>query len=84
MSEIMSDKDFINFINTSTSKGGTTINFKTQNISKKAQNIFKDTPYTALAKQHISASTKNGYYNSEKVKNKFHEIAKEYGITIIA
>lgn len=84
MSELMSDKDFIDFINTSTTKGGTTINFKTQNISKKAQNIFKNTPYTALAKQHISASTKNGYYNSDKVKEKFNAIAKEYNITIIA
>lgn len=84
-SDIMSDKEFNTFITTNSGrKGGATINFTTNNISKKAQHILADTQFKALAKQHISASIKDAYYNMPSIKAKFEDIASKHNITIIA
>lgn len=83
--DMMSDKDFTNFITTNSGrKGGATINFTTNNISKRAQQILASTQYKALAKQHISASIKDAYYNMPTIKAKFEDIATKHNITIIA
>ena len=83
--DMMSDKDFTNFITKNSGrKGDATINFTTNNISRKARDILASTQYKALAKQHISASIKDAYYNAPAIKAKFEDIATKYNITIIA
>ena len=80
----MNDKSFIDFINTTTTKGGSTFNLKTQNVSKQARDTLASTQYKALAKQHINSNVKQAYYNNTQFKQKLEEVMQELNITIVA
>ena len=80
----MQDKDFIDFINTSTSKGGAIFNLKTQNTSKQARNILQNTQYKMLAKQHINSNVVQAYYNNTQFKQKLNDVMQKLNITVIA
>lgn len=80
----MQDKEFLDFLNTTTSKGGATFNLKTQNTSKQARNILQDTQYKMLAKQHINSNVAQAYYNNTQFKTKLEDVMQKLNITIIA
>lgn len=80
----MNDREFNDFINTSTSKGGATFNLKTQNISKQARNILQNTQYKMLAKQHINSNVVQAYHNNAQFKAKLEDVMAKLNITIIA
>lgn len=80
----MNDKSFIDFINTTSTRGGSTFNIKTCNCSKQARDILAGTQYKALAKQHINSNVKHAYYNNTQFKNKLDEVMQELNITVIA
>mgnify|MGYP002524350056 CR=1 FL=1 len=80
----MNDETFLDFINTTTTRGGITFNLKTQNVSKQAQNILASTKYKALAKAHIGANVKQAYYNNAQFKQKLQDVLQQNNITLIA
>lgn len=80
----MQDKEFLNFINTTTTKGASTYNLKTQNCSKMAREILSQTQYKALAKQHISGNIVQAYNNNQEFKDKLNEVMAQYNIVVIA
>ena len=80
----MNDKDFMDFINTSTTKGGATFNLKTQNTSKTARNILQNTQYKMLAKQHINSNVVHAYYNNAQFKAKLDDVMAKLNIAVIA
>lgn len=80
----MNDQLFIDFINTTTSRGGATFNLTTSNCSKQAQKILASTPYKALAKQHINANITQAYASNKDFKTKLEQVMKQYNITLIA
>ena len=80
----MQEKEFLEFIAATTARGGCTFNLKTSNCSKKAREVLTDTPFRALAKQHISGNVKNAYYNNAKFKQKLDDVMQELNITVIA
>lgn len=80
----MNDKAFIDFINTTTTRGGSTFNLKTCNCSKQAQEALASTQYKALAKAHIGANIRHGYYNNAQFKAKLEEVMQDLNITVIA
>lgn len=80
----MNDKSFIDFINTTTTRGGSTFNLKTCNVSRQAREALASTQYKALGKAHINANVKHAYYNNAQFKAKLEEVMQELNITIIA
>jgi len=80
----MNDKSFLEFISTTTTRGGATYNLKTSNVSKQARNILASTQYKALAKAHINANIVQAYYNNGDFKAKMDQVMQELNITIIA
>lgn len=80
----MNDKEFVDFLNTSTTKGGKVFNLKTCNCSKQARDALASTQYKALAKQHINSNVKQAYYNNSKFKEKLTQVMDELAITVIA
>ena len=80
----MNTQDFINFINTTTTRGGSTFNLKTSNVSKQAQEALAKSNYKALAKAHINANIKQAYYNNANFKKKLEEVMNELHITLVA
>lgn len=79
----MQDKAFLDFINTTTTKGASTYNLKTQNCSKQARDILASTQYKALAKQHINANIVQAYNSNAQFKQKLQEVMAQYNITVI-
>lgn len=80
----MNDKQFIDFLNTSTTKGGAVFNLKTNTCSKQALSILKDTQYKALAKQHINATIVKAYHDNAQFKEKLESVMAQYNITLVA
>lgn len=80
----MNDKSFIDFINTTSTRGGATFNLNTANVSKQAREILANSDYKALAKQHINANVVNAYANNDKFKAKLDEVMASLNITVIA
>lgn len=80
----MNDKEFTDFINTTTTRGGSTFNLKTCNVSKQARETLASTQYKALAKAHINANIKQAYYNNDNFKKKLSQVMEELNISIIA
>ena len=80
----MNDKQFIDFINTTTTRGGSTFNLKTHNASKQAREALVSTQYKALAKAHINANVAHAYYNNDEFKHKLDEVMAQLNITVIA
>lgn len=80
----MNDKQFIDFINTTTTRGGATFNVKTQNVSKQARAILSETQYKALAKAHVNSNVAHAYYNNTEFHDKLETVLTELNITIIA
>ena len=80
----MNDKQFIDFINTTTTRGGSTFNLKTHNASKQAREALAGTPYKALAKAHINANVSQAYYHNDEFKRKLDNVMAELNITVIA
>lgn len=80
----MQDKAFIDFINTTTTRGGSTFNLKTSNCSKQARDILASTQYKALAKQHINSNIVQAYYNNKDFAQKLQDVLQEYNITLVA
>lgn len=80
----MNNTDFLAFLNATTSKGASTFNLKTQNVSKQARDTLAKTEYKALAKAHINTNVKNAYYNNTKFKDKLDEVMAQYNITVVA
>lgn len=80
----MDAQAFIDFINTTTTRGGSTFNFKTSNVSKQARDILASTQYKALAKQHINSNVKHAYYNNDKFKHTLDDVMAKLNITVIA
>lgn len=80
----MNNKSFLDFINTTTTRGGSTFNLKTCNCSKQARDTLASTQFKALAKQHINANVKQAYYNNEQFKQKLEQVMNELNITIVA
>lgn len=79
----MNDKQFIDFINTTTARGGATFNLSTMNCSKQARDILASTQYKALAKQHINANVVNAYADNKEFREKLDAVMNELHITII-
>ena len=80
----MQDKQFIDFITSTSTRGGATYNLKTQNTSKQARNILQETQYKALAKAHINANIVQAYYNNKEFAQKLQEVMQANNITLIA
>ena len=80
----MNDKVFLDFINTTTTRGGSTFNLKTSNCSKHAQELLASTQYKALAKAHIGSNIKQAYYNNAQFKAKLDDVMQDLNITVIA
>lgn len=80
----MNTQEFMDFINTTTTRGGCTFNLKTQNTSKQARELLANSKYKALAKAHIGANIKQAYYNNSKFAQKLTEVLQELNITLIA
>ena len=80
---IMSDKDFKDFINTTTTRGGATYNLNTCNVSKQARDILCKTQYKALAKAHINSNIVQAYYSNNEFKAKLDAVMEEYNITVV-
>lgn len=80
----MDTQEFLNFINTTASKGGATYNLKTQNTSKQARDILNKTEYKALAKQHINNNIVQAYYNNKDFAQKLQQVMQQNNITVIA
>lgn len=80
----MNTQDFINFINTTTTRGGATYNLKTQNTSKQARDILAKTEYKALAKQHINNNIVQAYYNNKDFAQKLQQVMQQNNITLVA
>ena len=80
----MQDKVFLDFINTTTTRGGSTFNLLTSNVSKQARSTLASTQYKALAKQHINANVVQAYNNNKEFKAKLDQVMQELGITVIA
>ena len=79
----MQDKDFLDFLNTTTTKGGATFNLKTQNTSKQARTILQNTKYSMLAKQHINSNIVQAYYNNKDFAQKLENVLQELNITLV-
>lgn len=80
----MEDKEFLDFINTTSTRGGRTFNLKTSNVSKQARDALESSPYKALAKQHINSNVKQAYYNNDKFQAKLETVLDKLNITLIA
>ena len=80
----MNDKQFIDFINTTATRGGRTFNLKTHNASRQAREALASTQYKALAKQHINANVSQAYYHNDEFKHKLDEVMAQLDITVIA
>lgn len=80
----MNTQDFINFINTTTTRGGATYNLQTQNTSKQARDILAKTEYKALAKQHINNNIVQAYYNNKDFAQKLQQVMQQNNITLVA
>ena len=80
----MQDNAFLEFINTTTTRGGATYNLKTQNVSKQAREILAKTKYKALAKAHINSNIVQAYNNNDDFAQKLQEVMQECNITLIA
>lgn len=80
----MQDKTFLDFITSTSTRGGATYNLKTQNTSKQARNILANTPYKALAKAHINSNIVQAYYNNKEFAQKLQEVMQANNIAIIA
>lgn len=80
----MNTQDFINFINTTTTRGGAIYNLKTQNTSKQARDILVKTEYKALAKQHINNNIVQAYYNNKDFAQKLQQVMQQNNITLVA
>ena len=80
----MQDKQFLDFITSTSTRGGATYNLKTQNTSKQARNILQETQYKALAKAHINANIVQAYYNNKEFAQKLQEVMQANSITLIA
>ena len=79
----MNEKSFIDFIeNAGASKGAAVFNLRTQNVSKQAQNILKNTEYKALAKAHIKGAIVSAYNNNGEFKQKLDEVLTALNIEI--
>ena len=81
---MMNDKEFNDFINTSTTKGGAVFNLKTQTASKQAREIIVNTQYKTLAKQHINSNLVHAYHNNAQFKQKLDDVMAKLNITIVA
>ena len=79
----MQDKDFLDFLNTTTTKGGATFNLKTQNTSKQARTILENTKYSMLAKQHINSNIVQAYHNNKDFAQKLENVLQELNITLV-
>lgn len=79
----MQDKDFLDFLNTTTTKGGATFNLKTQNTSKQARTILQNTKYSMLAKQHINSNIVQAYHNNKDFAQKLENVLQELNITLV-
>lgn len=82
--DVMDDKDFITFINTTATRGGATFNINTANVSKQAREILAKSDFKALAKQHINANVIDAYMTNDKFKAKLDEVMDALDITVIA
>ncbi len=80
----MNTQDFIDFINTTPTKGGAKYNLKTQNTSKQARDILAKTEYKALAKQHINNNIVQAYYNNKDFAQKLQQVMQQNNITLVA
>ena len=80
----MDTQAFIDFINTTTTRGGATYNLKTQNTSKQARDILQNTQYKALAKAHINSNIVQAYYNNKEFAHKLDDVMQKHNITVIA
>ena len=80
----MDTKAFLEFINTTTTRGGCTFNLKTCNVSKQAREALANSPYKALAKAHINANIKQAFYHNDAFAHKLGEVMEQLNITIIA
>lgn len=80
---IMNDVEFMDFLNTTSTRGGATINLKTSNVSKQARTLLA-TDYKPLAKQHLNSNVVHAYYNNALFKAKMDDVAQALGITIIS
>lgn len=80
----MNTQEFLDFINTSTTRGGATYNLKTQNTSKQARDILQNTEYKALAKAHINSNIVQAYYNNKTFAQKLQDVMQKHNITIVA
>lgn len=80
----MQDKEFLDFINTTASKGACTYNIKTSTCSKQARELLASTQYKALAKQHINSNIVQAYKNNAQFKQKLDAVMQEYNITVVA
>lgn len=80
----MNKEQFLEFINTTTTRGGLTYNLKTQNVSKQARDILSNTQYKALAKAHINSNIKQAYYNNTEFKQALDDVMNKLNITVIA
>ena len=80
----MQDKQFIDFITSTGTRGGATYNLKTQNTSKQAREILANTQYKALAKAHINTNIVQAYYNNKDFAQKLEDVLQANNITLIA
>lgn len=81
----MNEKEFLTLLaQSSTQKSKPTFNLSTANVSKQAVAILKDTPYKALAKQHINTPIINAYNNNPQFKQKLDEVLAQLDIEVIA
>lgn len=80
----MNTQQFLDFINTTTTRGGATYNLRTQNTSKQARDILANTQYKALAKAHINSNIVQAYNNNKEFAQKLDNVMRELNITIIA
>lgn len=80
----MQEKDFMDFINTTTTRGGCTFNIKTSNCSKQARDILASSQYKVLAKQHINANVVQAYKNNTQFREKLDDVMQKLNITVIA
>lgn len=78
----MDDSEFLSFINTTTTRGGSVFNLRTSNVSKQARNALRD-EYPALAKQHINATIVEAYKHNSKFHDKLLEVMEAHGITVV-
>lgn len=80
----MNESEFIDFINTTATRGGSTFNLKTHNVSKQARDALASTQYKALAKAHINSNISHAYYHNEQFKSRLNKVMSDLHITVIA